>query len=57
MSVTPFSDDLLMNTIARAHGDGVAETTAKLPAGDQGRAPVGARDVGSFSHFGQGYIQ
>jgi hypothetical protein len=35
------SDGLAINTIARAHGDGVAETAATWPGGDDGHAGAG----------------
>jgi hypothetical protein len=54
---TPFSDDFAITTIARAHSHGVAETAAKRPGGEQGRAPVVAGDVDGFNRFGQSYIQ
>jgi hypothetical protein len=57
MSMRLFSDDFAITTITRAHGYGVAETAAKRPGGEQGRAPVVTGDVGCFSRFGQGYIQ
>jgi hypothetical protein len=55
MYMTPSSDGLVITTIARAHCDGAAETTAKGPGGDDSRAPVGeardARDACSAAGF------
>jgi hypothetical protein len=48
--VMPFSDGFAINTIARAHWHGVAETTVKGPGGDDGCAPAGA--AGDAIHTG-----
>ena len=56
--VISFSDGLAINTIARAHGDGAAETAATWPGGDDGRAGAGVAghtmDAGGLEGFGQG---
>jgi hypothetical protein len=58
MYMTPSSDGIVITTIARAHCDGIIETTAIGPGGDQGRAPAGeardARDAYGTAGFGQG---
>jgi hypothetical protein len=61
MDMIPGSDGFVINTIARAHGDGVAETTAKWPGGDHGRAPTGetlnAMDARGVDGLRQGHIR
>jgi hypothetical protein len=53
------SDGSAINTIACAHGAGVAETTSIGAGGDHGRAPTGeagdARDAGHVEGFGHAH--